>query len=206
MGVCVVVLASLLSSCATVRGWMPGKGKKHDKAAVETAGETIQSPDAASREAALRDAVASEIAAAKRAEAAQDRVIRRRPYFLKEYSTYPAPDTLDITMHELESRSRPYAADVRVEKERFYTQMHRSRKNALEDETILRQTGTETMSFEWRDGHWHRVGGVFVAENPETRQGGEWVAVEEGPVAQSAVEEEKPGWFSRQWRRITGKN
>lgn len=198
----IIVLATLLmiggmSSCALFKS----KGPK------TTAEALPAQPTQADYEAELRKIAAREIDEAKGSkELAKETLIHRRPYYLKEYSIYPDSAKIEVTLHEKESRSQPLSAEVRVPKERYFTQMHRDRKVAADDLGFLRNTGIETISYELRNGHWRRTGSVFVAENTELEQGGKWTAVDEKAETQVPKTEKKPGWFSRTWRRLTGKD
>jgi len=198
----IIALAALLvmgglSSCALFKS-------KGPKAPAETAGAQ---PALADHEADLRKIAARDIEENKGSkELAKERLIRRRPYYLREYSVYPDPNKFDVTLHEKESRSQPLSAEVRVAKERYFTQMHRDRKVAADDLEFLRNSGTETLSYELRNGHWRRTGSVFVAENTESEKGGKWTAVDEKAETQVPKAEKKPGWFSRTWRKLMGKD
>jgi len=128
----------------------------------------------------------------------------RRPYFFKEYSVYPdGADEFDADIRETESRTAPVVANVTLEKQRFATRLHRKRAEAAADENFLRDTGVETMTFEWRGGQWKRVGTLFVAEKTEEYVNGEWVPPQE-EIQRTVAEEERPGWWGRTWGKITG--
>ncbi len=134
----------------------------------------------------------------------QNQVIRRRPYFLKEYSEYPnGLQGASITIHETDSVTSPYTAEVTIPKVRYATQMHRSRGDAQADNNFLRDTGTETLNFELRGGNWIRVGGLFVPDRTEEFVNGGWEDVVR-EVERRADPDYAPGWFERTWRRIPG--
>ncbi len=195
IAVAMLVMVGGFSSCAMFK-----KTPKTDN--VVAAAEP-----AADHEAELRKMATREINENKGSkEQAEQRIIRRRPYYLREYSVYPTPEKLDVTLHETESRSQPMAAEVRVAKERYFTQMHRDHKVAENDLAFLRNIGTETISYELRSGHWRRTGSVFVAENTESEKGGKWSTVDEKAETQVPKTDKKPGWFSRTWHRVMGKD
>ena len=109
-------------------------------------------------------------------------------------------------MQERESRSAPLIADVVLAKQRFVTRLHRDRMEAQNDTNFLRDTGTETTTYELRNGGWVRVGSLFVASKSEENVNGEWAPVKETVERTVAAEEEKSqGWFGRTWSKITGK-
>jgi hypothetical protein len=157
----------------------------------------------------LRSLVTGQVeAAAKAGDSGRTQVIKRKPYFYKEYAVYPdgAAD-LKISMQEKESRSVPYIADVTVSKQRYATRLHRKRAEAERDTNLLRDTGADTGTYELRNGKWARVGGMFVATKSEENVNGEWLPVDETAKRTVASEEEKAkgGWFKRKWASITGK-
>jgi len=198
----VVLLAFSSVSCARVGGWMGRSPQPAETAGPQVAVQRLSGEDP---EAQLRRQVETEIAAHNQAAATdRNRVIRRRPFWLKEYAEFPAPTVMQVEIQETESRSRPYLADVRVEKVRFATKMHRDRGAAQQDTHFFRDTGMETMTYEYRNGRWQRVGGLFVAERSEEMVNGQWVAVRE--PAQRAEAPEEPGWFGRTWGRVVGRN
>jgi len=147
-------------------------------------------------------------AAAKAGDAGRTQVIKRKPYFYKEYEVYPDGSAdLKVSMQEKESRSVPYIADVAVSKQRYATRMHRKRAEAERDANFLRDTGTETATYELRNGKWVRVGSMFVATRSEENVNGEWLPVDETVKRTVASEEEKAkgGWLRRTWAAVTGK-
>ena len=83
--------------------------------------------------------------------------------------------------------------------------MHRERAAAVEDDNFLRDTGTESLNYELRNGRWHRLGGLYVAAKTEENLAGEWVPRRDDTVRVNPSES-KPGWFSRSWSKLTGKD
>jgi hypothetical protein len=142
----------------------------------------------------------------KQATVETGRLVYRNPYYLKEYTSYPeAPQLADVDIQERQSRSVPLAADVRVAKLRFATDVHTNRGQAREDEHYYRSTGTETISFELRSGRWKRVGTLFVADKTEEQVDGEWVDRKDPIVIQDFEPEDERGWFRRFWSGLTGR-
>ncbi len=100
----------------------------------------------------------------------------------------------------------PYRAQVKIEKKRFATKMHRKRDEALADSNYFRDTGAETLTFELRNGRWYRAGSIFVAESTEENVNGEWVpAQEEVERTVAAEEENSENWWQRAWSSVTGR-
>ena len=161
------------------------------------------SPDAQREQ--LRAIVDDKMETAKRqAGAGKNDLIAKDPYYYKEYSEYPgtAADA-DITLRESESRSAPYIADVRMPKIRYATRLNRNKSDARADSNFLRDTGTETVTYEMRGGYWIKVGTLFVADKTEESVNGEWVPTQE-EVRRTVAVEHKKGWFGRTLDSITG--
>ncbi|HNR32278.1 MAG TPA: hypothetical protein PKI11_15410 [Candidatus Hydrogenedentes bacterium] len=188
-----VLLVAGVSACA-------GNGKRIDASAPMDADDV-----ASTQEDALRRLVARHIASAQRGQDdARSDLVFRRPYYFKEYSVYPnGPDDFDVRLRETESRSAPLAAEANIEKQRFATRLHRKRDQARADGNFLRDTGVETITYQWQGGQWKRVGALFVAEKTEEYVNGEWVSPRE-EIRRTVAEEEEKGWWGRTWGRITG--
>jgi hypothetical protein len=136
--------------------------------------------------------------------AAQVPVIRRRPYYMKEYSVYfNGPDDFDIAFRELESKTRPLMAEVTIEKTRFSTRMHRKSARAREDHEFVRDIGVEKLVYELHNGRWTRIGAIFDARTTEEQVNGEWVPKRE-ELERVRPEDQRPGWFGRVWNKIRG--
>lgn len=196
-GLGLVLVALATASCARFGLgdlWPGGRDKEAPgpQAQAPAGSEAAPAPVAASeadREALLRQAIAEHIAANSGDET---RMVRRRPYFYKEYSVYSeGPDAARVTVTETDSRLTPYLASVEIDKQRFATRLHRERDEAVADRNFLRDTGTETLSYEWRGGHWEKVGSLFVAGATEEQINGQWVAVQEPEQRTVAAEEEE---------------
>jgi hypothetical protein len=203
-----VVVALTMVSCARLGldRWNWGFGGEEDSAAVAAQAEPQSAAPAVSdadREALLRQAVAEYMASASGDQAC---LVRRRPYFLKEYSVYSGgAETARLSITQTDSRLKPYVATVEIDKQRFATRLHRDRDEAAADESFLRDTGTEKLSYEWNGGRWVKSGSLFVASATEEQVNGQWQPVppaEKRTVA--AEEEESQGFLKRAMSLITG--
>jgi hypothetical protein len=187
-----VILCLGMASCAsTRRANRSGSGA----AEIETG---------ANKEEALANAVARVV---ESTDDAPGRVLRRRPYFFKEYAAYPSPESFKTEIIETESRSRPFTAEVILSKTRFATKLHSQKKDARDDNQFFRYTGKETLTFEWRNKGWQRVGSVLVADKAEEEVNGAWRPVQETPTeVQVAKEAQKKDWLGRMWSGLWGRN
>jgi hypothetical protein len=192
-GLC-LLLAGIPTACSR---WSSNEGAYRVAAADPAASpETLR----AQLEDLMRQYLENE---SRRQSRAKEELVEKRPYYFKEYSVYPGESPrVDIELRESESRSAPYVADVSVEKTRFATRLHRNRTEARADGNFLRDTGTETITFELRSGHWTRVGTLFVADKTEEYINGEWVPTREEAMRTVAADDE-PGWWGRTWSRVT---
>ncbi len=200
------VLTSL-SSCSTFRGWFGGADSKKQEVVAGAADGPVaiaSKEEAESRlQGTLKAYILSEL---RRGEKAKPDLVHKRPYFFKEYVEYPdGADKCDVQLRENDSRTRPFIAEVKVNKVRFSTRMYRERDRAEEDGNFLRDTGTETLNYELRNGRWHRVGSLYVAAKTEENISGEWVPRRDETVRVTAAET-KPGWFKRTWSKVTGRD
>ncbi len=131
-------------------------------------------------------------------------VIYRRPYYFREYSVYPdGAEGFTIEFRENDLRTRPLIAEVKLNKTRYSTKMHRKQNLAASDTDFLRDTGSQTLVFEWHNGRWVQTGAIFDAEKTDEKVNGEWVAHEEEPVRVDPAAEQR-GWFGRIWERVRG--
>jgi len=173
-------------------------------------GKALPAPKTAQNwEAELRVLVRNRVETAMNTKEEQcNKIIPRDPYFFRKYDVYPSgADDMKVLMQGKESQSAPYVADVALSKQQFTTRLHRKRAEAEADTSFLRDTGSETITFELRNGHWTRVGSIFIAEKSEEKINGEWVPVKETAKRTIASEEEKAnGWFKRTWAKIRGKS
>jgi hypothetical protein len=200
------VVAAELQGCATVRSWT---GRDRDRAPAVSLEEASAVPAAPLEdpETSLRRTVQRDVAAMDHASAAdQNRLVRRRPYWQKEYVEYPEDaNNLRIDIQETESRTRPYIADVKLRKIRYATRLQRERTQAAADTSFLRHTGDETLTYEFRNGRWLRVGSLFVADSTEERVAGNWQPVEERSE-EMVTQEPAKGFFNRTFSWITGRD
>lgn len=205
----IVVIVGLvsLSSCSTLRGLRGGA--PGGEASVQQSEPVLEvSATAEESKAQLITLVQEHIDEVEvDSRNNQDRIVRKRPYFFKEYGQYSgSARDAEIEITETESRTAPFIADVVLDRTRFATRYHRTRDEARQDDSFLRDMGSETLTYELRNGRWTRVGGFFLAESTEEQVNGEWVPVQR--VLQRTLETEEPekGWFGRTVSRITGKN
>lgn len=195
-GVSVLVLG--LTGCATMRDLF-GRDPKPDKGAA--AADVAVKSSASDHEARLRAVVEASIASAD----TDPDFVKSAPYFYQEYEVYPSgTSNYDLVLTEKDSRTVPYMGEVKLPKIRYATKLHRNRGDAREDTNFLRETGTETRSYELRYGDWVFVGSLFQVEKKEEQINGEWVPAQE-EVAKAISEESGQGWLGRTWSWITGR-
>ena len=202
------VIVASLSSCSTVGGWFGGgKDSKKEDVAANAADGPVAAASKDEAESRLQDAVRGYIQSElRRGTKANPDLVHKRPYFYREYVEYPdGADKFDVQLRDNDSRTRPFIAEVKMNKIRFSTRMHRERAAAVEDDNFLRDTGTESLNYELRNGRWHRLGGLYVAAKTEENLAGEWVPRRDDTVRVNPSES-KPGWFSRSWSKLTGKD
>jgi hypothetical protein len=202
-----VVAAALF--CLTTASCAHFRGKdKPDAVKTESAKPAPAAMTESDYESALRAVVQDHVQKANASkEQDQSRVIRRRPYYLREYSVYTHPEQdPKIVLQQKEKKTSPYIADVTLDKERYATRLHRKRAEAAADASFLRDTGTEMLTYEWRNGGWIKAGSIFIADKSEENVNGEWVAVAETSKRTAAAEEPKSEGFLKQiWYTLTGK-
>lgn len=156
-------------------------------------------------EAALEQMVKQRVAATpSTADRHQGRLVRRKPYFYREYVNYPeGPDSLKTLITETESRTAPYIANVKLSKVRYATRFHRKKDQARNDENYFRSTGVETLTYEYRNGKWVLLGSFFNVDETQENVNGEWVPLEaQVQRALAGEDREKKGWFGRTWSRL----
>ena len=158
-------------------------------------------------EATLKQIVNQHIAAAPTTEDFSNaQLVRKKPYYFKEFGVYPdGADAFRVTLQKTESKSGPYVAEVRMKKVRYATRLKRDKTEADKDQGFLRSTGGETVTYEFRNGKWRRMGSMFVAEKTEESVSGEWLPLREEPkYLEPREKEEQRGWFRRTWYWLTG--
>jgi hypothetical protein len=187
--VVIVILLAVLPSCALWRG---SPGRDGAVVAVELPSELSESEYRALLDNAVHDAIT---AASGRSTA---KFILHKPYFHKTYAEYPdGVNGYTAQMRDTDSRTAPMSADVTISKLRYSTRLQRNREQARQDENYFRDTGTETVSMEFRNGAWRRMGSLFVAERTEEQVGGEWVRIQKDIPAELGEGSAKSGRFSR---------
>lgn len=192
----IACMALILSACA-------GSKDKKLKSNVQAPGIDFAKATPEESEAELRGLVEALVQSAPSDEDPDAaRFLKRAPYYFKEYTVYPEGTkgyTLD--MHEKESKTAPYAAEVTLAALRYSTRLEKSREVARNDSNFYRATGVKTLSFELRNGKWRRRGSFYETEEKEEFVEGKWVLASE--VRPSAVSHEpEQGWFGRTWDRV----
>lgn len=194
-GAAVLAIAYVAAGCASFGG---GKG---DATVVQREDGQYEVVGQQEYEARLRGAVESELEREHRrqGEASAD-LVNQRPYYYKEYYTFPNPaDIYSLDFTETESRTTPLTAELEVEKTRYATRFYRKRDEARADDAFLRNQGIERVSYELRNGRWRRTGSLFVAQNTERFVDGTWQQIEEAssPALSDEAPEQKRGWLRR---------
>lgn len=183
-----------------------GCGHKSDRDPLDPSLTTQAEAPEGDAEARLRAEVRKRIEIAARTQAEDKQRVRfRSPYWYKEYAEFPnGSDGFEVASSSTESRTAPMLATVKLERLRYTTRYHRERSEAVSDESFIRDTGTDTLSFELRNGRWIFNGSTFIADKSEEFAGGAWVPVEEA-APRTVAAEEQPGWFGRAWSTLTGR-
>lgn len=196
------VVLLLTSGCATVSGWFGG-GDRTPRPPGSQSENVLRKSSVEESRQDLKKLVAAHIQhELDKGDSHQPAMLRKRPYYFREYVEYPDPDRPEIIIRENDSKTRPLSAEVILDKIRFSTQMHRSEAKTREDNHFFRDTGVEKLYYELQNCRWHRVGSIYVAEKTEQLVDGTWVPRED-PVSR-VNPDERPGWFRRTWTRIFG--
>jgi hypothetical protein len=195
----------LVASCSSLP-FLGDRSASSDPAPKSPPVEPAETASAGGDEAELRRIVEASVERANAAhEAARAQLIRKEPYFYKEYEYYPDGTLyMEVTTRETESRTAPLEADVQLRKQRFVTKLHRKKDEARADDEFLRDTGEETITYELRNGEWMRRSSMFVAESVEQNVDGVWVPVEEVERTDDPEGEEDLSWFGRVWATVVG--
>jgi len=206
---CVVsamLLAAFASSCAHLP-FMGDRSESTDSPMEDSPAEVSEVVSVDDEEAALIRMATNTVDRANAGhDAARSELIRRNPYFFKQYEYYPDGTTyMEVSIRETESRTAPKIGDVQLRKQRFVTQLHRKKDEARSDEDFLRDTGDEILTYELRNGKWKRVSSLFVAESVERNVDGVWMPVVEVEGADDSGEDEDLGWFGRVWANVVGR-
>ncbi len=199
-----VAAAAFLPAC----GLFGGKDKVDPSmTSAETSSTQRREVSAESQEAQLREIVEEHVARAARVDSPEAApVVKLKPYFLKEFTQYPAgTSSMEVSIRETQSRMAPRVADVTLPKLRYATRMHRKRDVARGDSHFYRETGNETLTYQWRNGRWAQVASMFVVDAKEEQVGGEWRAVEPAPEEQPVLPGGDEGFFRRMFGGIFGR-
>jgi hypothetical protein len=129
--------------------------------------------------------------------------------YYKEYYSYPDGDNFVVVeVQPRDSRTIPYQGTIKIAKETYATKIHGQRDTARKDEAYQKDSGFETVSFEWRNGDWYRRGALFVAVTSEKEVDGTWVSQSTNlPRTENYRDEEAPdlvekGFFGRMSDRV----
>lgn len=189
----VLVLAvASLSGC--------GGGEKDIERSLTSGGGGESDTSAADEyEVRLRSMVERELESAHREQGKSSaKVSFKRPYYFREYAVYSDEvNDFELDFTERDSRIAPLTANMTVDKVRFATRFHAKKDEARADDNFLRGTGTETVSYELRNGRWHRVGSLYVANTSEEFVDGVWQPILELPSRPESEPEEPKGWWQR---------
>ena len=127
LGFALLLMVSV-QSCGTFGGGGPDVGPEAAAPSAPVEGD-------ADREARLRESVDAYIQATGQASSdASGKLQHKNPYYFKEYYLYPSgASAASVDIQETESRTVPYRATVKVDKQRFSTKLHRKRDEAVAD-------------------------------------------------------------------------
>ena len=192
------VLFFLVCGCAVFRN----KGDDANTASLPVAvsqGEDIE----ASLRAIVRMELDAEAAVEK--EGGKPTLHYASPYYYREATVFPkGTDSFEFKIRETDSLTNPYNAEVSVDKMRLFTKMHRSKNSAMDDSTLFRSTGIQTWTYAFRNGHWAKVGGLFIAAKTEENVNGEWVPLKEEVHRALAAEEPQQSTLGKIWTSVFG--
>lgn len=190
VGLCVL---AVLAGCGTSGG----------RTVAPSLDAGMSAPTLDDYKAQLRDIVREEIRADRTATRGDAEIRSYKPYYFKEFHDYPeGPDSFEIRFVEQDSKTAPLAAEVVVPKVRYATDVQRDRTAVRADEDFQRERGTETVSYELRNGRWHRLASLFVASEISIMQNGQWVPRPEQPRNDFDAFEDREGWFRRTLNRL----
>ncbi|MGI6461221.1 MAG: hypothetical protein ACOX5J_14230 [Candidatus Hydrogenedentales bacterium] len=200
-----VVIALLVSPGC---GRFGSRGKKEvSMTASQTVETQRQELSAAAKEQRLREAVEELVADAARVDTPERApVVKHKPYFLKEYSLYPkGAASAKLQIHETQSRVAPLVGEATIPKQRFATEMHRKKDAAREDSSFYRETGSEILTYHWRNGRWMQVASLFVVDVKEEQGESGWRAVEPQVKEDPFLKGEDEGFVRRMFGGIFGR-
>lgn len=185
-----------LCSCATVKEHIPWRKENPiEKQSQKESPPQFKVPTKEDYIADLRKIIENEIKTVSTAD--RNRIYRKRPYYWRNYAVYDN-QTPEIDIQETDSKSKPYIARIKLNKTLYYTRLHRNRRDAEEDKNLIRSVGTETSTYELRNGRWMKIGSTFIPEKTEKYEGNQWVPLrEEEVVKEQTLEPPKEGFFKR---------
>jgi hypothetical protein len=196
----VCFLATGMLGCKTL-GWGDKADESDSVETVDIEGHSVSSARLSLQET-LQDRVDD---AASGDDFGAANLVKREPYWFKEFTVYPRGlEGTVIEMDETGSRTVPYTAEVKLEKQRYTTGLHRKKDNARADEVFFRDSGMETISYELRNGNWVQEGSLFMASRVEEYINGEWVPIDGDIQRTLGSDVDKKGFFGRTWDRIAG--
>lgn len=157
-------------------------------------------------EAALRELVRKEIASKGALDNDANAVLRySTPFYFRELIVYPdGPDQFTLQIRETDSKTKPYAAEVKASMVRYSTKLSRDRSTAASDTNFYRSTGEETTAYALSNGRWVRSGALFVAGKVEEKINGEWVPIQEEVQRAMNKEPEEKGFLGKVWSSVFG--
>ena len=88
---------------------------------------------------------------------------------------------------------------------RIWCLEHRKKDAAREDALFYRETGSETLTYQWRNGRWVQVASLFVVDVKEEPDGAGWRAVEPRIKEELDLQGEDEGFFRRMFGGIFGR-
>lgn len=149
----------------------------------------------------LRTQVKADLRQERRREGQENtRLVARKPYFYKQFHTFPEePGLYTLEFTEKDSRTTPLIADLEVPKTRYATRLTKKRDDARADESFIRNTGIERVSYEMRNGRWRRTGSLYIADSSDEFVDGAWRPIERTRRVYEDIEEEQGGGF---WSRL----
>lgn len=186
--IAVTMIATTMSGCALFRfgGNTP---------ATETAGVSATEAERTAQLRLVVDRVLKSDSQARSEETAE--LIFRRPYYYREYVNYPdGISDYDMSIVASDSRTTPYTANIKLNKERYTTRFENKKDTARSASNFYASRGYETRSYELRHGRWREVGTLFVAEETDDTLKRLSPRFNEVKLLGTDVEE-KPGFFRR---------
>ncbi len=184
---------------------LPGCGTLKGTPKTPATGIDVPVSTRAEEERGLEALVLKELEAAARYSSEGNSQLRHpRPYFYREYVVYPdGIEQFRAVYSETESRTTPLTAEASLRMVRYATELTKNKESARNDSDFQRDEGKQTLSFQYRNGKWRRVGSVFIAEKSERFSDGEWRLVRERAQIEAAPEvAPKTGLWRRALNRV----